>query len=120
MLDVAIAGYILTYVVLISLQLVSKLREGKNKGAFDVSKNRITVQGSSASVSHTINEDERREFTRHMNSVLAQDKDIGDRLPLPLDTMQIFDECKDGLVLSKLINDSVPDVGLGVLLIIGN
>lgn len=52
------------------------------------------------------------------------DKDVGSRIPIPTDTMQIFDECKgasirqawccsdlsaDGLVLSKLINDSVPD-----------
>lgn len=97
------------------------MREGKNRGAFEVSKHKITVQGSSANVSHTINEDERTEFTRHMNTVLAGDADIGDRLPFPLGTMQMFDECKgynpsltrlisDGLVLSKLINDSVPDV----------
>ena len=105
-----IANYAITSVILIFVQLVSKLREGKNKGKFDVSKNRITAQGSSDNVSHTINQDERREFTRHMNSVLAGDRDIGHRLPLPLDTMQIFDECKDGLLLSKLINDSVPDV----------
>lgn len=91
------------------VELVSKLREGRNRGAFEVSKHKITVQGSSANVSHTINEDERTEFTRHMNAVLSGDPDIGSRLPFPLDTMQIFDECKDGLVLSKLINDSVPD-----------
>lgn len=57
--------------------------------------------------------------------MLEGDKDIGGRIPIPTDTMQIFDECKgklschglghcsdsctDGLVLSKLINDSVPD-----------
>lgn len=75
-------------------QLVSKLREGKNRGAFEVSKHKITVQGSSSNVSHTINEDERTEFTRHMNNVLAGDADIGNRLPFSLDTMQIFDECK--------------------------
>ncbi|KAJ4347057.1 fimbrin [Didymosphaeria variabile] len=70
---------------------------------------RIHVQGSSANVTHTINEDERTEFTRHINAVLAGDPDIGDRLPFPTDTFEMFDECKDGLVLSKLINDSVPD-----------
>lgn len=78
-------------------QLVSKLREGKNRGAFEVSKHKITVQGSSANVSHTINEDERTEFTRHMNAVLAGDPDIGSRLPFPLDNMQIFDECKGAI-----------------------
>ncbi|KAF7712882.1 Fimbrin-like protein [Penicillium ucsense] len=70
---------------------------------------RIHVQGSSANVTHTINEDERTEFTRHINAVLAGDPDIGDKLPFPTDTFEMFDECKDGLVLAKLINDSVPD-----------
>ncbi|KHJ34935.1 putative actin-bundling protein sac6 [Erysiphe necator] len=70
---------------------------------------RIQVKGSSANVTHTINEDERTEFTRHINAVLAGDIDIGNRLPFPTDTFEMFDECKDGLVLAKLINDSVPD-----------
>lgn len=70
---------------------------------------RIVVSGSTTGTTHTINEEERREFTKHINSVLAGDTDIGDRLPFPTDTFQLFDECRDGLVLSKLINDSVPD-----------
>ncbi|QSZ31650.1 hypothetical protein DSL72_001217 [Monilinia vaccinii-corymbosi] len=70
---------------------------------------RIQVQGSSSNVTHTINEDERTEFTRHINAVLAGDADISSRLPFPTDTFEMFDECKDGLVLAKLINDSVPD-----------
>lgn len=70
---------------------------------------KIHVQGSNANVTHTINEDERTEFTRHINAVLAGDPDIGNRLPFPTDTFEMFDECKDGLVLAKLINDSVPD-----------
>ncbi|KAJ6172432.1 hypothetical protein N7470_001499 [Penicillium chermesinum] len=70
---------------------------------------RIHVQGSSSNVTHTINEDERTEFTRHINAVLAGDPDIGSQLPFPTDTFEMFDKCKDGLVLAKLINDSVPD-----------
>ncbi|KAG8895534.1 hypothetical protein FRB99_000490 [Tulasnella sp. 403] len=70
---------------------------------------KVTVKGSTANVSHTINEDERSGFTIHINGVLAGDSDIGSRLPIPTDTMQLFDECRDGLLLSKLINDSVPD-----------
>jgi len=70
---------------------------------------RIHVQGSNANITHTINEDERTEFTRHINAVLAGDPDIGNRLPFATDTFEMFDECKDGLVLAKLINDSVPD-----------
>ncbi|GKT90419.1 putative fimbrin [Colletotrichum tofieldiae] len=83
---------------------------GKASGhASKSSVGKIHVQGSNANVTHTINEDERTEFTRHINAVLAGDPDIGNRLPFPTDTFEMFDECKDGLVLAKLINDSVPD-----------
>ncbi|KAL2421581.1 Fimbrin [Exophiala dermatitidis] len=70
---------------------------------------RIQVQGSSANVRHTINEEERTAFTTHINAVLAGDPDIGHLLPFPTDTFEMFDHCKDGLVLAKLINNSVPD-----------
>ncbi len=80
-----------------------------SKGSVGGAGGRIQVQGSSANVTHTINEDERTEFTRHINAVLAGDPDIGDLLPFPTDTFEMFDRCKDGLVLAKLINDSVPD-----------
>ncbi|KAK2467629.1 hypothetical protein APHAL10511_000484 [Amanita phalloides] len=70
---------------------------------------KVTVQGSNANVSHTINEDERREFTNHINGVIENDPDLASRFPIPTNTMQLFDECKDGLILCKLINDSVPD-----------
>lgn len=67
------------------------------------------IGGKTDGTTHTINDEERTEFTRHINSVLAGDPHIGDRLPFDTETFQIFDECRDGLVLSKLINDSVPD-----------
>lgn len=41
--------------------------------------------------------------------VLDGDPHIGGRLPIPTNNMQIFDECRDGLLLCKLINDSVPE-----------
>ncbi|EEB07961.1 fimbrin [Schizosaccharomyces japonicus yFS275] len=81
----------------------------KGVEAAEVHKGRITIKGSSASVSHTINEEERREFIKHVNSVLAGDPDLQDRIPINTETFEFFDQCKDGLVLSKLINDSVPD-----------
>lgn len=70
---------------------------------------RITVGGATGSSQHTINEDERTAFTSHINAVLAGDPDIDHLLPFPLDTFEMFDACKDGLLLAKLINDSVPD-----------
>ncbi|RIA92783.1 fimbrin [Glomus cerebriforme] len=91
------------------VELIVKLREGRNKSAFAVNKHKITVHGTSQNVSHTINEDERTEFTRHINQALANDPDVRDKMPIDTNTMQLFDECKDGLILAKLINDSVPD-----------
>ncbi|CAO1636784.1 unnamed protein product [Parajaminaea phylloscopi] len=91
------------------VDLFAKLRAGRNATAGTVTKGKVTVKGSNASVQHTINEDERTEFTRHINSTLAGDTHIGNRLPVPTDTFQLFDECKDGLILCKLINDAVPD-----------
>ena len=67
------------------------------------------MKGSNASTQHTINEDERTEFTRHINMSLDGDMHIGSRLPVPTDTFQLFDECRDGLLLCKLINSAVPD-----------
>lgn len=67
------------------------------------------IQLTSGNITHTINEDERQAFTTHINAVLAGDADIGHLLPFPTDTFEMFDHCKDGLVLAKLINDSVPD-----------
>ncbi|EJT99170.1 hypothetical protein DACRYDRAFT_23790 [Dacryopinax primogenitus] len=91
------------------VELMTKLRSHKGDHLLATNKGKVTVRGSNANVSHTINEDERSEFTNHINGVLSGDSDVGDRLPIPTHTMQLFDECRDGLILCKLINDSVPD-----------
>ncbi|ORX33979.1 putative Fimbrin [Kockovaella imperatae] len=90
------------------VQLHSLLKAGKNN--LESNKGKISVKGTAGTnAQHTVNEDERRSFTDHINGVLGGDKDLEHVLPIPTDTMQLFDECKDGLVLSKLINDSVPE-----------
>ncbi|CAE6446617.1 unnamed protein product [Rhizoctonia solani] len=91
------------------VELVVKLRTTRAATILPTKAGKVTVQGSNANVSHTINEDERSEFTIHINGVLAGDPDVGSRLPIPTDNMQLFDECRDGLILCKLINDSVPE-----------
>lgn len=91
------------------VELNVKLRTQSKVSVLPTRAGKVTVQGSNANVSHTINEDERTEFTNHINGVIENDPDIGSRFPIPTTTMQIFDECRDGLILCKLINDSVPD-----------
>ncbi|KAL4068561.1 calponin homology domain-containing protein [Scleroderma yunnanense] len=91
------------------VELNVKLRTQTKASVLPTRAGKVTVKGSNANVSHTINEDERSEFTNHINGIIENDPDVGSRFPIPTDTMQIFDECRDGLILCKLINDSVPD-----------
>ncbi|KAF8546033.1 Ca2+-binding actin-bundling protein [Imleria badia] len=91
------------------VELNVKLRTQSKASVLPTRAGKVTVKGSNANVSHTINEDERKEFTNHINGVLENDPDIGNGFSIPTDTMQLFDECRDGLILCKLINDSVPD-----------
>lgn len=66
------------------------------------------IMGSNANIIHGISEDEKESFTEHINERLANDSDLKGRLPISLEGMTLFQECRDGLVLSKLINNSVP------------
>ncbi|KAF7319720.1 hypothetical protein MKEN_00753800 [Mycena kentingensis (nom. inval.)] len=86
------------------LKKVSVDASGKVELEDWVEAGKVTVQGSNANVSHTINEDEPTEFTNH-NTVIENDSDVSSRHPIPTSTMQIFEECKDVLILC----DSVPD-----------
>lgn len=91
------------------LSAVSRLRQDKGV-AVGANKGRIVLHGqTSENVTHTINEDEKQSFVEHINSILEHDKDIKHRFPIDIFSMQVFAECKDGIVLAKLINDSVPN-----------
>jgi plastin-1 len=48
---------------------VTKLRAARASTILPTKAGKVTVQGSNANVSHTINEDERSEFTIHINGV---------------------------------------------------
>ncbi|KAF8547298.1 fimbrin [Imleria badia] len=91
------------------VELNVKLRTQSKASVLPTRAGKVTVKGSNANVSHTINEDERKEFTNHINGVLENDPDISNGFPIATDTMQLSDECHDGLMLCKLINDPVPD-----------
>ncbi|KAG0693101.1 calponin homology domain-containing protein [Suillus ampliporus] len=42
-------------------------------------------------------------------AVIENDPDIENLFPIPTSTVQLFNECREGLILCKLINNSVPD-----------
>ena len=69
---------------------------------------RIVVAGKGGGT-HMIDEEERAEFTRHININLAGDDLVCAKLPLSTDSNQIFDVARDYLLLAKLINESVPN-----------
>jgi len=85
------------------LALAKSLRESH------MDKKKIVLQGSGTGITHVINNDEKEQFVEHINMQLKDDPQIGSRFPIDEYSMDIFDQCKDGLLLSKLINDSVPD-----------
>lgn len=96
------------------VQLHSLLKEGES--VVEVKKGKIAVQGTKGTnATHTVNEDERASFTDHINAVsrkfsrnsgvvpvylcpysqvLSGDSDVGHLLPIPTDSMQLFDECR--------------------------
>ncbi|KAJ1976059.1 fimbrin [Dimargaris verticillata] len=95
------------------VEIIAQLRSKPSAKAANAfgglhNKKMITVQGSNANTAHSINEDEKAEFVIHINQTLTGDRDVGPRLPIDENTMQVFDECRDGLVLSKLINQAAP------------
>ena len=55
--------------IMVDVQLVAKLRQQKSSSVLPTRQGKVTVKGSNANVSHTINEDERTEFTSHINGV---------------------------------------------------
>jgi len=85
------------------LALAKSLREAH------MDKKKIVLQGSGSGITHVINNDEKEQFVEHINMQLKNDPQIGDRFPIDEYSMDIFEQCKDGLLISKLINDSVPD-----------
>ncbi|KAJ3099745.1 hypothetical protein HDU97_002771 [Phlyctochytrium planicorne] len=92
------------------LTAISKLREEKGVSVSSNNKNKIVLHGQGGeNTTHTINEDEKQSFVEHINQQLGNDKDLKSRFPIDVQSMQIFSEAKDGLILAKLINDSVPN-----------
>ncbi|KIM34195.1 hypothetical protein M408DRAFT_19138 [Serendipita vermifera MAFF 305830] len=78
----------------------------------------IQVRGEGADTSHSIDgQGERVEYTEYINSALASDPEVSARLPIPTDTMQIFDECRDVIIICELVEHFYPgtiDTVMGV------
>ena len=93
-------------------EYLTMLKNMRNKSGFGKT---MTAVGGAVSVSydsggsHSFSEEERDSFADHMNSCLDGDAECDKRLPIALEGVDLFQKCKDGVLLSKLINFAVPD-----------
>lgn len=69
----------------------------------------ISVGGATDATQHSINEDEQEQFVDHINDAFKNDPHLKARLPINGQSMELYKECEDGLLLSKLINEAVKD-----------
>ncbi|XAR55300.1 hypothetical protein NMG60_11035337, partial [Bertholletia excelsa] len=90
--------------VYVNLQLRarSKLRGPKFKNSTSF------LKSSTTTLRHDISESEKTSYCNHINTFLAEDKFLGKYLPIDPSTNALFDLCKDGVLLCKLINVAVP------------
>ncbi|XP_061901288.1 plastin-3-like [Entelurus aequoreus] len=68
-----------------------------------------TSEISSEGTQHSISEQERFAFANYINSTLEKDPDCSRMLPINPNTGALFKALADGIVLCKLINQSVPE-----------
>ena len=65
------------------------------------------LSGATESSSHSIDQEELEQFALHLNGISQRDKNLKEREAVTIDNF--YSSCQDGLLLSKLINDSAPE-----------
>eukprot|EP00003_Mantamonas_plastica_P016617 TRINITY_DN2772_c0_g2_i1.p2 TRINITY_DN2772_c0_g2~~TRINITY_DN2772_c0_g2_i1.p2 ORF type:complete len:638 (-),score=261.76 TRINITY_DN2772_c0_g2_i1:38-1951(-) len=94
------------------MEIMRNMRNGKDSifGSVVAKHAKINkVAGSDDNTSHSFAEEEKEAFVEYINDALGSDEDLAGRFPIDPESMDIFDACKDGILLCKLINDAVPD-----------
>ncbi|XP_027941427.1 fimbrin-5 [Vigna unguiculata] len=86
----------------LNLQAHAIAKDGGSKSASSFLKTATTT------FHHAINESEKASYVAHINNYLAEDKFLGQFLPIDPSTDALFNLAKDGVLLCKLINVAVP------------
>jgi len=63
---------------------------------------------TSKHATHTFSDDEKESFVEHINSCLGNDADLKHLVPINTKNLALFEAVKDGILICKLINYSVP------------
>ena len=67
-----------------------------------------TIHVTGLTGQHTIKKEEQGAFADWMNRCMADDKDCKAKLPLRTDGEDLYDKCRDSILLCKLINKAQP------------
>ncbi|XP_013406990.1 plastin-2 [Lingula anatina] len=67
------------------------------------------TEASSEGTTHSVRIEEQIAFSNWINRGLTSDKECAKYLPLQEDGKDLYEKCKDGILLCKMINLSVPD-----------
>lgn len=65
--------------------------------------------GATDDIKHSIRDEEKVAFSDWINSNLSQDPILQSYLPINSQGDDLYEKCRDGIVICKLINHSVPD-----------
>jgi plastin-1 len=79
------------------------------RGSLTMKKATSISQVTPTGATHSFSQEEKEAFCDHINEVLKNDPHLTKLLPVSSEGNALFDACKDGRLLCKLINDAVPD-----------
>lgn len=94
--------------------LYAKIKREKDAGVsfkknISTRKGVQAIGGASEGVTHTVKDTERFAFADWINRNLGDDPECKDKLPINPESDDLYAKVKDGILLCKLINKSVPD-----------
>ena len=67
-----------------------------------------TIKVTGATGQHTIRKEEQAAFADWINRTMHDDKDVKAKLPLHTDGEDLYEKCRDSVLLCKLINKATP------------
>ncbi|VDM22102.1 unnamed protein product [Hydatigera taeniaeformis] len=90
-------------------QLVEKKKELRDRADLRVYETEMQ-ENSTTTAKHSVSPAEERAFIDWINRLLGRDQDLKHHLPIDYNVDgQLYERCRDGLLLCKLINAAVPD-----------
>ena len=95
------------------IEMYKKVKSGKKKFALqetsEKAKKIVKVEGAVEGVQHSFSEEEKAAFADWINFQLEEDEELKAVLPIAEEGNELFEKVKDGIMVCKLINTSVPN-----------